>query len=788
MALKAGRIVAAVAAGTGIAVLVACLAAILFLRTSLPQVSGKLAVGAAAGLSEAAEIFRDHYGVPHIRAKSAADAYFALGFTHAQDRLWQMEAMRRTGAGRLAEILGERLVPTDRLMRTLGLASLAERQLERLFPEARQALDSYAAGVNAFLDRHGGSLPPEFVLLGHRPEPWRAADSLLWGKLMALRLGRNWREELLRTRLGQRLPPDRLEDLWALPPEAGPQAALPPLPGLDALAAALPAPWGEVPLGASNAWAVDGKLSVGTKPLLANDPHLAFESPQPWYLARIDAPGLTLTGATVPGVPFMVLGHNGKLAWAMTSAEADIADLFVERPDPADPARYLTPDGSQPFLVREEVIRVKAGADVRLTVRETRHGPVVSDLADYATPDGAVLALSATYLRDGDLTPQALQGMGQAKDWTGFRAAAADFHTPPLTLVYADSSGVIARQMVGKVPLRKAGHGWMAQPGWNGDADWIGFAAFRDLPLTENPADGRVIAANQKIPSQDRGPFVSDDWDSGYRARRILEVLTESPAQSLDTFAALQRDSLSLMVRDLLPRLTRIKPQGHHEQQAVAMLSHWNGSMSTRRPEPLVFVAWLRELNRALYADETGDLFPEVWSLRPGFLLRVLTERPAWCDDVATPDIQEDCDSRIELALRRAVEDLGERYGSGLPNWHWGKAHFARFDHPLLGFLGIGNLKTPTDGADDTVNRGTSRISDPDEPFRHVHGAGLRALYDLLDLDRSRFIVATGQSGNPLSPHYGDLLDDWRDGRYVRLGLSWGDLERNGEGKLTLTP
>jgi penicillin amidase len=791
MAVKVGRIAAAVAGGTGAVVSVALILAFLYLRTSLPQVSGSIAIGAEAGLSEAAEIFRDRFGVPHIRAGTPADAYVALGFVHAQDRLWQMETMRRTGAGRLSEILGESLLPTDRLMRTLGLYRLAERQVDRLLPETRQALEAYARGVNAFLARRDGALPPEFVLLGHEPEPWRPADSLVWGKLMALRLARNWQDELLRARLAPRLSPGQLADLWALPPEARRDiaAAIPAAAGLDALAAVLPAPWNEAARGASNGWIVSGTLSTSTRPLLANDPHLAFEAPLPWYLARIETPDLALTGATVPGVPFHVLGHNGRIAWGMTSAEADIADLFVERPDPADAARYLTPDGGRPFETREEVVKVRGEPDSVLAVRETRHGPVVSDLAGHSLPDGSVLALSATFLREGDLTPQALHAINRAGDWQAFRAAAADLHTPPLSLLFADVAGTMARQVAGKIPVRADGHGWMPRPGWTGEADWTGFLPFRDLPMRENPTEGRLVSANQGLHPEGASLFISDDWDPGYRARRIRGLLEESPAHSLDTFANIQRDHLSLLARDLLPRLTRIKPKDHMGQQAVALLSHWNGSMSARRPEPLIFAAWLRELNRMLYADETGDLFPAVWDLRPGFLIKALNEETqAWCDDIGTPETIEDCDGRIELALRRATEDLAERFGKGLPNWHWGKAHMAHFDHRLFSLLAPVGISAETDGGEDTVNRGSFRVADPEHPFRHVHGPGLRALYDLMDLDRSRFILATGQSGNPLSSHYGDMLPEWRDGRYVRLGLLWGDLERNGEGKLTLTP
>ncbi|MEO5337662.1 MAG: penicillin acylase family protein [Magnetospirillum sp. WYHS-4] len=788
MPLGLGRILGWGAAGAACVMLAAGLAAFIFLRSSLPSLSGNVTIGAESGLVAPVDIYRDGHGVPHINAKSADDAYFALGFAHAQDRLWQMESMRRTGAGRLSEVLGERTLDTDRLMRTLGLYALAERQIERLFPETRRVLEVYAAGVNAYLKGHEGALPLEFLLLGLSPEPWRPADSLVWGKLMALKLGRNWQDEILRSRLAKRLPAEAIDLLWGRPPRdhRTTASALP----YEALAEALPKEWRISPRGASNAWALDSAHSVTGKPLLANDPHLGFEAPIPWYLARMEAPDLSATGATIPGVPFLILGHNGKAAWGFASTEADVSDLFVEQVDPADQTRYLTPDGPQPFVTRSEIIKVRGSADSVLEVRQTRHGPVISDILDkarQAVGQGSLLSLSATWLRDGDLTPQALHGFVKAGDWESFRANLADFHAPPLTVVYADTKG-IAQQVTGKIPVRRGDRGWTPQPGWTGEADWTGFIPFRDLPQSVNPPDGRLVAANQKIVPEGYEPFISDDWAPGYRARRIHQMLDASPSHSVDTLSAQQRDHLSSMSQELLPLMTAFRPSETREQQVVKLLAHWNGEMTSRRPEPLIFVAWLRELNRALYADETGELFPDVWSLRPGFVAEVLNGHHEWCDDVTTAEIREDCPSRLELALRTALDNLGRHHGGGYPQWRWGAAHMARFHHPLLAAYGIGRLETPTDGGDDTVNRGTSRIATESRPFDHVHGAGLRAIYDLADLDRARFMIATGQSGNPLSRHFDDLLPEWRDGRYLRLGLTWGDLERNGQGRLTLTP
>ena len=762
-----------------------------WLFSSLPDVDGRIT---AAGLSAPVDVVRDRRGVPHIYAASSEDAYFALGYVHAQDRLWQMEMMRRLGAGRLSEVVGRRALDTDRFMRLLGLYRLAEIQYGRLSPEVRRALDAYAAGVNAWLEGRGGALPPEFVVTGHAPEPWRPADSLLWARIMAMRLSGNWHDEVLRARLARRLPAARIAELWP------PQATDAPITGeaalyrglrLDGLAAA---GWpGHPPRGASNAWVVGGARTKGGKPILANDPHLGFAAPIVWYLARLEAPDLMVSGATVPGVPFTVLGHNRRIAWGITSTHSDLEDLFVELVDPLDPKRYLTPEGPRPFRTRREIIAVKGGEDVELIVRETRHGPVISDVVASArevAAEGRVLALAATFLGEDDLTPQAVYHLNRADGWPAFRAAMADFHAPQQNLVYADVDGNIGFMAPGRVPVRRSGRGRAPKPGWTGEADWTGFVPFEALPQSFNPAAGRIVTANNRIVGADYPYFISDDWAAGYRARRILDLLAAG-MHSADAATNVQLDHVSLMARQLLPLMLGIEPSSARARAALDLLRRWDGSMARGRPEPLVFTAWLRTFNRAVYGDELGEMLPAYWSLRPRFIASVLGGRTAWCDDVGTAP-RETCENLLSRALTEALEGLSTRFGPDIAAWRWGDAHAARFRH--LVFTGVplarrfADLAMPTDGGDYTVNRGASSVSDRERPFAHIHGAGLRAVYDLADLEASSFVIATGQSGNPLSSHYDDFLADWRDGRWLRLGLGRETLERQAAGTLTLVP
>lgn len=747
---------------------------ILRLFSSLPVVEG---VKVIDGVKADVEIIRDPHGVPHIKGQSEEDAYFALGYVHAQDRLWQMEAMRRVGGGRLSEVVGERALNSDRFMRMLGINRLVEAQYKILDEPVRRALDAYSAGVNAWMESHSGALPPEFLALLYRPEPWRPSDSLMWGKMMAIKLSGNWSDELLRARLSARLTPEKIAELWPPYPTTGPIAGnavaglFEGLP-LQALAAAMPEPAG-LPRGASNSWVVSGKLTASGKPLLANDPHLNFGAPVLWYLADIKAPGLHVTGATVPGVPFIVIGHNQSIAWGMTSTQSDLEDLFVEQVAAGDPSRYDAPDGPLPFTTRNEVIRVRKAEDVTLTVRETRHGPVLSDILGKRNPlgdEGRMLALAATYLRDDDVTPQSLYYLNRAQGWDAFTAALKSMGSPQLNVNYADINGNIGFLAPGRVPIRRSGRGHLPQPGWTGEADWTGFVPYAELPMTVNPPQGRIVTANNKIVGDDYPYLITDFWEPPYRAQRILDLIDGAGPHTMDSMAAIQADAMSMMAKDLLPRMLGMVTAGEKTRQVSAMLSAWNGVMSRDRPEPLIFNSWLREFNRAVYADELGEMFDGYWTLRPAFIATVLEQKGEWCDNADTPAV-EDCKTLLEQTLERVVDDLSGRFGDAPQDWRWGDVHIARFRHPLFsGRLLIGeisDLSIASDGGDFTVNRGATLVSNPEAPFDHIHGAGLRAVYDLSNLSNSRFMIATGQSGNPLSGHYRDLVEDWRDGRYM---------------------
>jgi len=751
--------------------LIALAAGFLWLRSSLPITEGKLVL---PGLAAETRITRDAHGIPTIEAESEQDAAFALGFVHAQDRMFQMDMMRRAGAGRLSEWFGARTIATDRFLRTLGLYRAAERQYDALPPALRAVLDAYAAGVNAYL-AHRRALPPEYQLLRVTPEPWRPADTLVWGKLMDIELAGNFRSELLHAQLAQRFKPEELAILYPPYPKDAPfvvGSAADLLRGLDldAIHAAIPDFVG--PRTASDNWVVDGNHSVSGKPLLANDPHLGFSAPSVWYLARVETPQVKWAGVTSPGGPFVVLGHNAHIAWGFTTTGSDVEDLFIEHVDGEDKSRYMTPEGARPFATRTETIKVKGADPVTLTVRSTRHGPVISDLGgDYAAASGTVLALQATWLMEDDRTPEALWGVSHAANWDEFRNALRSFTAPQQNMVYADTAGNIGFIAPAHVPIRAKGDGWVPAPGWSGEYDWTGFIPFDDLPTLYNPEAGRILSANNKIVGDNYPYFLGLGWDIPNRAERIKELLEATPKQSPESSAAMQKDTLSLMAKDLLPLMLQAAPRSPEATQALTMLRGWDGHMLRDEAAPLLFTAWLRELNRGIFADKLGALFERYWGLHPDVIHLILAEHHEWCDDRSTPDVVETCGDQLAQSLERAVAQLREHFGQDMKDWRWGRPHEAQFTSqfwsnvPLLGELLA--LHIPADGGYDTLNRGATPIRSASEPYADVHGATLRMIVDLADIDAARFMIAPGQSGNPLSAHFGDLMEPWRDFDYI---------------------
>ncbi len=745
------------------------------------------------GLASEARVWRDNYGVPHIFASSIDDAARALGYLHASERMFQMDILRRVGQGRMAEIRGPDLLPVDKFIRTLGFYRQAETSFSALSPWAQKRLEAYAEGVNAFLTSH--PLPPEFLLAGDRPEPWRPADSLVIGKIEAYQLSQNFKLKLLRARLIAKLGEERAGWLFPGARTGDPVTTLPAISDTHASSDSIDDELGAltgIGKGASNEWVVAGSRTGTGKPILANDPHLELSAPILWYLARAVTPEGSLKGATIPGAPVFVLGQNDSIAWGLTTADSNVQDLFVETVDPADASKYLSPDGPKPFEKRQETIRVKGGADVVLTVRATRHGPVLSDinpdLANFAGP-GKAVALAFTGLGDRDTTAEAMLRVNSARNWGEFLDALRLFQTPTQNFVFADIGGDIGFLNPGLVPLRKSGLGLVPVDGASGEFDWTGAIPFEQWPQLHNPEAGFAFNANNANFPEDHTPSFGQDYEETFRARRIQQFFDAADKHSLVTSAAMQADHLSLDVREMQPFIAMIAPSDDRARKAQAMLLGWNAIMDKDRPEPLIYTAFLRSLHKILIEDKTGSPMTEKGPFAATTLVSLMRDHPEWCNVPAAAD--PGCHKALGRALDEGLALLVERDGADMSRWRWGAEHIAVLQHqvfshvPLLDRLS--DLSVSSSGGFYTLDRGGG-AEVPNLPFARTHGGGFRGLYDLANPDKSRFMIATGESGHIFSRHYGDLTPLWNDVKSIRLAGSESELKTAGARELILEP
>ena len=772
---------------------VAGLLAWFYAQRVLPVTDGTLHLpGARAEL----RIERDPHGIPTIRAASVRDALFGLGVAHAQDRLWQMETQRRIGAGRLSEAFGDGALETDRFLRTLGVRRVAAAQWAQLPAASRELLQAYTDGVNAVISSLRAR-PPEFVILGLQPEPWAPEDSLAWAIMMAWDLGANWQSELIRLRLSLKLPKERIDQL--MPPYPG--DAVPASmdyaafyktlkldgnqataePSLLRLMAA--APESEVDGVGSNSWLLAGSRTTTGKPLLASDPHLKLSTPALWYFARIDAPGLKVAGATLPGLPTVLMGQNEHIAWGLTNTGPDVQDTYLERIKPDDANQYQTPDGWARFETRQEIIKVKGQADVLHTVRATRHGPVLSDaglagLADDAlgpkAKPGYAIALRWTGLdTDNDIIATTL-AMDAAASVDEFVRASAAWVAPQQNMAVADDAGHIALVSPGRVPLRRPDNdlsGLAPAPGWDARYDWAGFLPVDALPQVRDPERGFIANANQKITPPGYPHFISHQWALPYRHQRIEQLIEAAPKHSLADLQRMQGDVKSLAVVRLLPRL--LQAQSAHPLAAAAQqqLAGFDGTMAADKAAPLIYWAWHRHFSEQVLADEVGaPLYDRLLGQRGYFdaLEGVLARDDAWwCDNKTTPAV-ETCSEQINRAFSAALDELQALQGSDVAAWQWGRAHQARSEHRPFSKVKLlakwFEVRAPVGGDSYTVNVGRVSLkadSTTGEFYLDEHGPSLRGRYDLEDATKSQVIHSTGQSGIPWSPLYRSFAERW---------------------------
>lgn len=786
------------------------------LLRSLPQLDGSVHL---RGLSAPATISRDAADVTHIEGATALDTWRALGFVHAQERGWQLEFNRRLMRGELSEILGAATLGTDKLMRTLGIIGMAQKQLQGLSSATQAALQAYSEGIQSAWQSGAVRPSPEFKLLGTvaggpKGQAWSPEDSLGWALMMALDLGGNWGQEVARLSASQVL---NNEQLWQL---------LPPYPGekpattvdLPALYADLgvfapkdktvtrdtPAPHGLAQWSndwvrdvgilegkGSNNWVVPGSRTVSGKPLLANDPHLALSSPAIWYFARLKSPAgelpgghrhpaLDVIGATLPGLPFVVLGRTSGVAWGFTNTGPDVQDLYLEQLDANRPGQYRTPTGWAAFEERAETIRVKGQGDVVLTVRNTRHGPVISDVQpvfrQLIDDQRYAVSLRWSALSEDNKTVEAGMLTNWAQTVPELQKAFTDNHAPMQSVVMADTQGEVAFQAVGKLPLRSPQNdirGVAPAPGWLAQYDWTGW-----LPAAQNPAVNRQAieakgwhaTANQNILPAGYAHFVGGDWTTPERFERIEQLLAASPRHSRESLQAIQNDVTSLGAKALLPAVLSAQPDHPLGDQALQILRTFDGQMHADSAAALVFNVWTDELTRGLLVPHLGaERFQGLYGKRhfraavEGILKR---SDAFWCGGAG-------CPAQVSAALDRALTRLTAQQGTDMRAWRWGAWHPAISSHKPLGKVpyvsAAFDVRTESAGDLFTVNVGQYWANDPQEPFANRHAASLRAVYDLAEPEQSVFIYQTGQSGHAFDPRSRDMAHAWASGRYRPL-------------------
>lgn len=804
-------------------------------RRSFPQTSGTIHI---SGLNKPVTVYRDAFGIPQIYASTTHDLFLAQGYLHAQDRFWQMDFWRHIGAGRLSEMFGKSELRSDQFIRTMGWRRVAEQDIKQMDPTSIRIIQDYCDGVNAYLaDHQGTALSLEYGILGvlnrkYRIEPWTPADSMTWGMVMAWDLGGNMQDEIGRATLLNTLSPAQIADLYPpypadhpviVPSQSAPSSdqaqRIPdaPLPGirtaLDAtkknadLLTPILGP-GDSGIGSNN-WVISGKRTATGKPVLCNDPHLGIQMPSIWYevglhcTAKNDECRWDVTGFSFAGVPGVVIGHNDRVAWGFTNVGPDVQDLYVEKINPNNPNQYEVNGNWKDMRLVHETILVSDDKPAPITVRYTRHGPILSDAyrvlkdvhksENMSFPQPYAISLRWTALEPGNTFP-AIWRLNLARNWDEFREAASHFDLPSQNMVYADVDGNIGYQTPGKIPVRAGGDGRYPEAGWTDEFEWSGFIPFDELPHSLNPPQGFIASANNPV-TDDRYPhFIASDWDYGFRAQRIVDMITGAKGLlTLEQIEKMQGDNGNLNAHTLVPILLQVPLHDDKLERTRELLKSWNQQDDMDSSAAALFEAfWKHLLEDTFHDDLPQDRWPGGGS-RSFEIVRRLVQHPQnpWWDNRKTPAV-EDRDQIMAKAFAEAVQELQKTLGNNPANWHWGDLHTATFRNATFGMSGVAILERifnrgpfPASGGNSIVNA-TSWYAD--ESYDVADVPSMRMVVDFSNLSNSVAVTTTGESGHAFHPNYIDMADLWRNIRYHPMLWGSTQIERNSKSVLTLTP
>jgi len=773
------------------------------------KTSGNLAL---EGLKAKVEVIRDKWGVPHIYAENMEDLLFSQGFIHAQDRFWQMEFNRRMAAGRLSEILGEPALLADKTFRRLALRQAAQQDYEAMAGEERALLRSYSEGINAFLRQK--KLPLEFSILRYKPEDWHPLDSLLWSKVMAIGQSGNFEAELLRAQLVQKVGPEiaaRLEPLETLDlPQIVPVGA--DYSGIDF--EAIMVEFGRLHefnglAGAgngSNNWVVDGSKSVTGKPLLANDPHISNTTPAVWYEVHLHAPDFEVAGVSLPGVPFVIIGHNRHIAWGVTNTMADYQDGFIEKVDPANPKRYEYKGEWREFESWHEEIKVKGGKPtVQKEYFRSVHGPIMSEFNPNLAPaeNGSSLEKAVAVcwtLYETSRATRAILQVNRAKNWEEFREALREWDIPSLSFVYGDVDGNIGFQYTGRIPVRGKGKGMLPSPGHSGEYDWQGYIPFEELPSLYNPPSHLIYTANNQMTDNAYPYHLGSEYVGGWRAKRIRTLLNAKEKLSLEDFRRIQTDFYCEPGHIFARLMLDIEPADDWQRRALSFFRTWDGQLSPNSVAGALYKLTIYKLLRQIFVPLLGEPLADkymgvgdalsplnVFSGLPGpMVIRLIEKNDTWLLPEGQTWVQA-----LQAALEEAIAELRQQIGDDMSGWEWGKLHMMKYNHPLGAVKPLDRVfnrgPQPIGGDTDTVWQTGYSAKDADFTANGPT-ASFRGLFDLGDLDRSLIGIMGGQSGSPFSPHYFDQAEQWIEGELHPMIFSRAELATYIQGTLTLTP
>lgn len=793
----------------------------LITRRPLPQKSGTLSL---RGLHELVEVITDNYGVPHIYAQNEDDLFFAQGYMHAQERLWQMEFNRRLGSGRLSELFGSVALETDRFCRRLGLHRSAAAEVPLLSEHNKRVLNSYSQGVNAFIEQNANKLSVEFTLLRCKPAPWQPADTIQWAKMMGWNLGGNWETEIIRARLVAKLGAERAAQL-----EAGYDSSHPLIvpPGVEyqGINADLLEQYAQIKemsgfgtMGGSNNWVVDGTMTATGAPILCNDPHLGQAAPSIWYECHLVAGDIDAVGASFPGTPGVVIGHNQHIAWGVTNAVSDVEDLYIEKFNPDNPRQYEYQGAWEEAQIFREEIQVKGQQEsVIEEVRVTRHGPILTAMPPLTNnkhtdgtenaPSETPLALRWTGLEQCRIL-SSVQKLNRATHWEEFREALHDWDVPPQNFVYADREGNIGYVMAGAIPLRTKGQALLPLPGWTGEYEWTGQIPFDELPQTYNPEQHFIATANNRVVDDSYPYYISNEWLNGYRAQRIRDLLASNPQKlTVADMATIQADQYALPALEIVPHILRLPATSPLEQAAQEILSTWDYKLTPESIGAALYTTFLRKLERIVLDPLLGDdeellngylgVGTTLLATQNGYasrikplLIRLLKEQnDAWFEHSTIVNGPKSWQDALSSALDATIHELSIRLGENILRWHYGALHKMTYNHPLGAVKALAPFFNrgpyPVGGDSDTVNMGATL---PNQPDVVITVPSYRQIVDLADLSASRSAHAPGQSGHPASKHYDDFIQMWLEVQHHPMLFEREKIEADAEGRLHLRP